>query len=83
MGINSKMTAIANAIRAKTSGTEPLSLDDMATAIASIQTGGSSTDTVKFDISPVMISDVTTVTGPSMTVPSECLAISSPVGIAV
>lgn len=40
MSINSKMTAIANAIRTKTGGTAKLSLDGMATAIAGIQTGG-------------------------------------------
>lgn len=35
-----KMTAIADAIRAKTGGTEPLTLDGMATAIAGISGGG-------------------------------------------
>ena len=40
MSVNSKMTAIADAIRGKTGGTNPLTLDQMATAIAEIQTGG-------------------------------------------
>lgn len=35
-----KMTAIADAIRATTGGTEPLTLDGMATAIAGIEGGG-------------------------------------------
>lgn len=39
MSINSKMTAIADAIRGKTGGTEPLTLDQMATEIAGIQVG--------------------------------------------
>lgn len=38
--INEKMTAIADAIRAKTGGTEPLGLDAMAQAIAAIKGGG-------------------------------------------
>lgn len=38
-----KMTAIADAIRAKTGGTEPLTLDGMATAIAGIEGGGGGT----------------------------------------
>lgn len=39
MSVNSKMTAIADAIRDKTGGTASLSLDDMATQIANISTG--------------------------------------------
>lgn len=39
MSVNSKMTAIADAIRDKTGGTDPLTLDQMAAEIASIQTG--------------------------------------------
>ena len=38
--INDKMTAIADAIRAKTGGTELLGLDAMAQAIAALETGG-------------------------------------------
>ena len=38
MSVNSKMTAIADAIRAKTGGTTALTLDQMATDIASIDT---------------------------------------------
>lgn len=41
MSVNSKMTAIADAIRAKTGGTAKLSLDGMASAIAGISTGSS------------------------------------------
>ena len=40
MSVNTKMTAIADAIRAKTGDTASLSLDGMATAIAGIATGG-------------------------------------------
>lgn len=40
MSVNEKMTAIADAIRGKTGGTEPLTLDEMAAAISSIETGG-------------------------------------------
>ena len=40
MSIYSKMTAIADAIREKTGGTNPLTLDAMAEAIAGIETGG-------------------------------------------
>ena len=39
MSVNSKMAAIADAIRDKTGGTDPLTLDQMAAEIASIQTG--------------------------------------------
>ena len=40
MSVNSAMTAIADAIRAKTGGTEPLTLAQMPSAIASIKGGG-------------------------------------------
>lgn len=40
MSVNEKMTAIADAIRAKTGGTELLGLDAMAQAIAALETGG-------------------------------------------
>lgn len=40
MSVNSKMTAIADAIRAKTGGTDALTLDGMAEAVAGIETGG-------------------------------------------
>lgn len=51
MSVNEKMTAIANAIRGKTGGTSALTLDQMATEIAGIQTGtggssGDSNDTI-------------------------------------
>ena len=38
MSVNSKLTAIADAIRAKDGSTAPLSLDDMAAAIMALQT---------------------------------------------
>ena len=41
MALISKLTAIGDAIRAKTGSSEKLSLDGMASAIASISTGGS------------------------------------------
>ena len=40
MSVNSKMKAIADAIRAHTGGTDALTLDAMAEAIAGIQSGG-------------------------------------------
>lgn len=40
MSVVSKLTAIADAIRAKTGGTTEMTLDQMATAISGIQTGG-------------------------------------------
>lgn len=40
MSVNEKMTAIADAIRAKTGGTDLLTLDGMAAAISAIQAGG-------------------------------------------
>lgn len=40
MSVNTKMTAIADAIRAKTGGTAALSLDAMAEAIAALEIGG-------------------------------------------
>lgn len=45
MALTDKLTAIANAIRAKTGGTSELTLDEMATEIANISVGtGSSVD---------------------------------------
>ena len=40
MSVNEKMTAIADAIRGKTGKTDSLTLDQMATEIAGIETGG-------------------------------------------
>lgn len=45
MSVASKLTAIADAIRAKTGGTTEMTLDQMATAISGIQTGGGGIDT--------------------------------------
>ena len=39
MALTNKLTAIADAIRAKTGGTSPLTLPEMATAISAIPTG--------------------------------------------
>lgn len=41
MSVKEKMTAIADAIRAKTGNTQALTLEDMAREIAGIQGGGS------------------------------------------
>lgn len=40
MALTDKLTAIADAIRGKTGGTDALTLDQMATEIAGIETGG-------------------------------------------
>ena len=45
MSVVSKLTAIADAIRAKTGGTTEMTLDQMAAAISGIQTGGGGIDT--------------------------------------
>lgn len=63
MSVYSKMTAIADAIRGKTGGTSPLTLDQMTEAIASIQAGGgiktaSGTYTLAADASSMYI-DIT------------------------
>ena len=50
--VNEKMTAIADAIRAKTGGTEPLTLDGMAEAIAGIEAGGGEAAHVKLTAKP-------------------------------
>lgn len=42
MALTDKLTAIADAIRTKTGGTDPLTLVGMAEAIAGISSGGSS-----------------------------------------
>lgn len=49
MSIYSKMTAIADAIREKTGGTNPLTLDAMAEAIARIEAGGGGEDSILDD----------------------------------
>ena len=49
MSVVSKLTAIADAIRAKTGGTAEMTLDQMATAISGIQTGGGGLDTSDAD----------------------------------
>ena len=44
MALIEKLRAIGDAIRAKTGGTDPLTLDGMAAAIAGIQAGGGGAD---------------------------------------
>ena len=51
MALTDKLTAIGNAIREKTGGTELLTLDQMATQIASITTGGGSVE-----VEPIVLS---------------------------
>lgn len=62
MSVNQKMTAIANAIRAKTGGTDPLTLDDMPLAITEIETGGGgeSSDTVIMNTTTLTFTDTGT-----------------------
>ena len=50
MALTDKLTAIGNAIREKTGGTELLTLDQMATQIASIQGGGT------VEVEPIVLS---------------------------
>ena len=50
MSVNAKMTAIADAIRGKTGGTSPLTLDQMAAQIASIASGGGGGDGLAYDM---------------------------------
>ena len=47
--LTDKLTAIANAIRAKTGGTNTMTLDEMATAIANITTGSVPSDTITLE----------------------------------
>ena len=49
MALTNKLTAIANAIRSKTGTTEPMTLDEMAVAIANITTGSVPSDTITLD----------------------------------
>ena len=44
MSVNQKMTAIADAIRDKTGGTSPLTLDDMAAAVPEVFEAGKSSE---------------------------------------
>lgn len=50
MALTEKLTSIADAIRGKTGGTNPLTLDQMATAIAGIQTGSGDTTSLFTEI---------------------------------
>jgi hypothetical protein len=59
MALTNKLTAIANAIRAKTGKTEPLTLDQMPTEIASISGGGSSGGLLTGEIDiPVLVPQI-------------------------
>ena len=49
MALTDKLTAIADAIRSKTGTTEPMTLDEMVTAIANITTGSVPSDTITLD----------------------------------
>ena len=51
MALTDKLTAIGNAIRAKTGGTDLIPLADMPAAIESIPSGGGSPDSVTLEIS--------------------------------
>lgn len=57
MSVNSKMTAIADAIRAKTGGTEPLTLDQMATEISGISAGDFLLNAEVVSILPAAVTD--------------------------
>ena len=50
MALTDKLTAIANAIREKTGGTELLTLDQMPTEIAGIETGGGGASVAEKDV---------------------------------
>lgn len=60
MSVNTKMTAIADAIRAKTGGTAALSLDAMAEAIAGLEIGSGISDHELFSGSFTPASNITT-----------------------
>ncbi len=47
MGLIDKLVSIADSVRAKTGGTDPLTLDEMATAIDGIETGGGGDTTIE------------------------------------
>lgn len=49
MALTDKLTAIADAIRSKTGTTEPMTLDEMVTAIANITVGGGSSNTITLE----------------------------------
>lgn len=47
--LTDKLTAIADAIRSKTGTTDPMTLDEMVTAIANITVGGGSSNTITLE----------------------------------
>ena len=67
MSVNEKMTAIADAIRARTGGTQALTLDDMVAAITGITGDGTATG-LDYDMGEFVL-DADTVTGRDVVVP--------------
>lgn len=65
MALTDKLTAIAEAIRGKTGGTEALTLDQMAAEIAGIETGGGG---LAYDMGEFVL-DADTVSGKGISVP--------------
>lgn len=59
MALISKLTAIGDAIRAKTGGTEKMTLDQMATEIEGIQTGGTDENFIKLVTRPLRATEIT------------------------
>ena len=49
MALTDKLTAIADAIRSKTGGTNTMTLDEMVTAITNITVGGGSSNTITLE----------------------------------
>ena len=80
MSVNEKMTAIADAIRAKTGGTDPLSLDQMAIDIASI-TGGASLDVIAAPALPSAVVENQVVVITSTTPGTFYLDTNEPTGV--
>lgn len=78
MALTDKLTAIADAIRAKTGGTEPLTLAEMPSEIEGIQTGITPTGTINisengtYDVTDYAEAFVETSSGVSFTFTVEC-----------
>ena len=65
MALIDKLNAIGNAIRAKTGKTDKLTLDEMPTEIASIETGGGGTEPANPIIEPLSVTENGTYTAPN------------------